>query len=155
MTTNEADRIEKDITLKAPIHRVFAALTDTKEFGAWFGVRLDSGEFAAGSTLRGFITSPGYEHLRFSAVVEAVDAPRFMSYRWHPYAIDPEQDYSQEPTTLVSFELSEVPGGTHLRVIESGFENIPVARRAEAFRMNANGWSAQCKNLEAHLAKAR
>ncbi|MEY4581561.1 MAG: hypothetical protein RL701_6264 [Pseudomonadota bacterium] len=159
MTKNDdqtSDRIEKQIVLKAPIARVFRALTDPTEFGAWFGVRFHSGSFEPGSTLLGKITEPpGYEHLEWTAVVDRVEPPRFMSYRWRPYAIDPGVDYSNEPMTLVSFELSEVPEGTHLRITESGFDGIPSARRAEAFRSNSRGWEIQASHLEKYLASTQ
>ncbi len=146
------DRIEKDIVLRAPLARVWRALTDTKEFGAWFGVKLE-GDFAAGATIRGHITSAGHDHLKIEMQIQKLEPERYFSYRWHPYAVDPSVDYSSEPTTLVEFRLTEVEGGTRLTVTESGFEHIPEARRAEAFRMNEGGWAIQVKNVEAHVAR--
>jgi uncharacterized protein YndB with AHSA1/START domain len=154
MNIDTSDKIEKQIVLKAPIARVFRALTDTREFGEWFKVRLH-GKFEVGATIRGNVTHPGYEHVPFTATVERLEAPHFFAYRWHPHAIDAAIDYSSEPTTLVSFELSEVPEGTLLRVTESGFDHIPIARRAEAYRGNSGGWAQQCSNIEAYLAQAR
>jgi uncharacterized protein YndB with AHSA1/START domain len=145
------DRIEKSIVLRAPRARVWRALADSKEFGAWFGVALE-GAFAEGATVRGNITYPGYEHLTMEVVVERMEAERYFSYRWHPYAVDPKVDYSAEPATLVEFSLAEAEGGTRLTIVESGFDRIPAARRAEAFRMNDNGWSEQIKNVERHVA---
>src|SRR3954452_13837842 len=144
------DRIEKSIVLRAPRSRVWRALADTKEFGAWFGVAL-TGSFAEGATVRGNITYPGYEHLTMEVVVERMQPERFFSYRWHPYAIDPKVDYSAEPATLVEFSLEEAEGGTRLTIVESGFDRIPAARRADAFRMNDGGWSEQIKNVERHV----
>lgn len=149
--TNVPDRIEKQIMLKAPIERVWRAVSDAREFGAWFGVRFD-GAFEPGKAMTGKITSPGYEHVTFNCQIVKLEAPHHFSMHWHPYAVDPSVDYSQEPMTLVSIELSQAPGGTLLRVVESGFEHIPVARRAQAFRMNGEGWAAQCRNIEAYLA---
>jgi uncharacterized protein YndB with AHSA1/START domain len=145
------DRIEKQITLKAPPARVWRALTDAREFGTWFRVKLE-GSFEVGKTARGHITSPGYEHLRMEVAVERMDEGRLFSFRWHPYAIDPKVDYSNEPSTLVEFRLEEVEGGTRLSIVESGFDRIPEHRRDEAFRMNSGGWEAQTKNLERHVA---
>jgi uncharacterized protein YndB with AHSA1/START domain len=145
------DRIEKSLVLRAPRSRVWRALTDPVEFGAWFGVRLE-GDFVPGAQVRGKITIPGYEHLTLDVVVERVDPERLFSYRWHPYAVDPKVDYSGEPMTLVEFRLEDVKEGTRLTVIESGFDRIPAARRAEAFRMNEQGWAAQVKNIERHVA---
>ncbi len=145
------DRIEKAIVLKAPRARVWRALTDAREFGAWFRVALD-GPFTEGATVRGRITHPGYEHLTMEVVVERIEPERLFSYRWHPYAVDPGRDYSAEPTTLVEFRLEDAAGGTRLTVVESGFDRIPAARRAEAFRMNEGGWAEQMLNVERHVA---
>ena len=154
MTQDDTDRIEKQIVLKAPIERVWRAISDAQEFGAWFGVRFETG-FEPGKPIRGKITTRGYEHVTFTAQVERMEAPHHFSMRWHPYALDPKVDYSKEPTTLVSFDLASVQGGTQLRIVESGFSAIPIARRAEAYRMNDGGWRAQCQNIEAYLAQAR
>jgi uncharacterized protein YndB with AHSA1/START domain len=145
------DRIEKNILLHAPKARVWRALTNAGEFGSWFGARLES-DFAVGKPVTGNITYPGYEHLKLEVTVERMDAERLFSFRWHPYAIDPKVDYSQEPTTLVEFRLEEVADGTLLTVIESGFDRIPAERRAEAFRMNDNGWAQQMENIQRHVA---
>ncbi|HEV8608581.1 MAG TPA: SRPBCC family protein [Thermoanaerobaculia bacterium] len=145
------DRIEKSIFLRAPRSRVWRAITNAEEFGAWFGVKLE-GAFAPGARVSGRITTPGYEHLIMDIAIERVDPERLFSYRRHPYAIEPGVDYSGEPTTLVEFRLEDAPGGTRLTVIESGFDRIPVSRRAEAFRMNDQGWAEQLKNIERHVA---
>jgi uncharacterized protein YndB with AHSA1/START domain len=147
----DTDRIEKKIVLRAPRSRVWRALTNAQEFGAWFGVRLESA-FAEGARVLGRITVPGYEHVTLDITIEKVDPERLFSYRWHPYAIDPKVDYSHEPTTLVEFHLDEVAGGTELTVIESGFDRIPLSRRAEAFRKNDDGWAQQVKNIERYVA---
>jgi len=147
------DRIEKTIELKAPPARVWRALTDHREFGTWFRVQLE-GPFVPGQAARGHITYPGYEHLRFEAMVQKMEPERVFSFTWHPYAIDPDQDYSKEPPTLVEFKLQPIAGGTLLRVVESGFDKIPSHRRAEAFRMNEGGWSAQMQNIAQHVAEA-
>jgi len=151
MSVATSDRIEKKITLRAPRSRVWKALTDTAEFGAWFGVKLES-RFVVGESIKGKITHPGYEHLDWEVTVEKMDPEQLFSFRWHPYAIDQKVDYSKEPTTLVEFHLTEVPDGTLLTVVESGFDKIPAGRRGEAFRMNAGGWEAQMTNIERHVA---
>jgi uncharacterized protein YndB with AHSA1/START domain len=153
MDSTGTDRIEKTITLRAPRARVWRALTDAQEFGEWFRVRLE-GKFEPGATLRGFITHPGYEHLRMDITIERLEPERLVSWRWHPYAIDANRDYTREPTTLVTFELVEVAGGTRLELSETGFDQLPPERRAEAFRMNDGGWSAQMVNIERHVAPA-
>ena len=148
-----SDRIEKTIELKAPVSRVWRALTDHHEFGTWFRVRLD-GPFVTGQVSHGQITYPGYEHLRWEAVVQKMEPERLFSFTWHPYAIDPTQDYSGEPSTLVEFTLESTATGTWLRVVESGFDKLPSKRRLEAFRMNDSGWSQQIQNLERHVGQA-
>ncbi len=147
------DRIEKTVELKAPVSRVWRALTDHREFGTWFRVRLET-PFVPGQATRGQITYPGYEHLRFEAVVQKMEPERSFSFTWHPYAVDPNKDYSAEPSTLVEFTLEPAPNGTRLRVVESGFDRIPSERRLEAFRMNEGGWSIQMENVARHLAHA-
>jgi uncharacterized protein YndB with AHSA1/START domain len=146
------DRIERKILLKAPRSRVWRALSDAKEFGDWFGVDFKGKAFVAGKPVQGKITYPGYEHLVMEVLVERVVPERLLSWRWHPAAIDPAVDYSQEPATLVVFELEEGEGGTSLSVVESGFDKIPAERRATAFRMNASGWEEQMRNIEKHVA---
>jgi uncharacterized protein YndB with AHSA1/START domain len=147
----DTDRIEKQILLRAPRSRVWRALTDSAEFGTWFRVQLETG-FAAGQRATGRITYPGYEHLRFEATVERMEAERLFSFRWHPYAVDPEVDYSAEPTTLVEFRLEEREGGTLLTVVESGFDRVPARRRGEAFLRNSEGWAIQLENICRHVA---
>jgi uncharacterized protein YndB with AHSA1/START domain len=148
-----SDRIEKTIEIKAPIARVWRALTDYREFGSWFRVRLE-GPFVAGQVARGQITYPGYEHMRLEAVVQKIEPMRLFSFTWHPYAVDPAYDYSGEPATLVEFTLEETATGTRLHVVESGFDKIPAHRRAEAFRMNDAGWAEQVKNIARHVEQA-
>ena len=144
------DRNEKSIFLRVPRSRVWHAIATPEEFGAWFGVKLE-GAFAPGARVSGRITIAGYENLPMEITIERVEPERLFSYRWHPYAIDPNVDYSSEPTTLVEFRLEEVPGGTQLKVIESGFDRVPASRRAEAFRMNDRGWDGQLKNIERYV----
>ena len=147
------DRIEKSIELKASVSRVWRALTDHQEFGTWFRVRMD-GPFKPGQVARGQITHPGYEHLRWEAVVQKMEPERLFSFTWHPYAVDPNQDYSSETPTLVEFTLQETATGTLLRVVESGFDKLPSKRRAEAFPMNERGWSLQVQNIARHVEQA-
>jgi uncharacterized protein YndB with AHSA1/START domain len=146
------NRIEKRIELKIPVSRVWRALTDHREFGQWFRVKLE-GPFVPGQVSRGRITYPGYEHLKWEVVVQKMEPQKLFSFTWHPYAVDPKKDYSQEAPTLVEFKLEEIPGGTLLLLTESGFDKLPDARRLEAFRSNEGGWTEQMKNIEAHVAK--
>jgi uncharacterized protein YndB with AHSA1/START domain len=149
----EQDRIEKHIELKAPVDRVWRALTDYKEFGEWFRVKLE-GPFVVGEESTGFITWPGYEHLKWTAVVKAIEPMTLFSFTWHPYAIDPAVDYSHEEPTLVEFRLAPTATGTSLTLIESGFSKLPAHRRAEAFMRNDGGWMQQMKNIEIHVGQA-
>ena len=147
------DRIEKRIELSAPIARVWRAITDYREFGEWFRVKLES-PFVPGKVARGQITHPGYEHVVWQATVQTMEPERLFSFTWHPYAVDPAIDYSQETPTLVEFKLEETATGTLLLLTETGFENIPSERRAEAFLRNDGGWSQQMKNIETYVATA-
>ncbi len=149
MTT---DRIEKQVLLRAPRGRVWRAIADAREFGEWFLVKLE-GAFRPGATVRGQITYPGYEHVTMEITVDRMDTERLFSYRWRPYAIDPNVDYSAEPKTLVEFHLEDAPGGTLLTITESGFDGIPAARRDEAFRMNDDGWGQQTENIRKHVER--
>jgi uncharacterized protein YndB with AHSA1/START domain len=148
----DTDRIEKKVVLRAPRSRVWRAIANAEEFGQWFGVKLE-GAFAEGATIRGKITYPGYEHLTMEVLIERIEPERYFAYRWHPYAIDPTVDYSHEPMTLVEFRLDEADGGTLLTIVESGFDQIPLARREKAFRMNEQGWAEQTRNIERHVSR--
>jgi uncharacterized protein YndB with AHSA1/START domain len=145
------DRIEKRVVLRAPRPRVWRAITNAEEFGTWFRVNLE-GPFSEGTTTRGRITHPGYEHVTVDLQVERIDPEQYFAYRWHPYAVDPALDYSAEPTTLVEFHLEETDGGTAVTIVESGFDRIPLARRAEAFRMNDGGWTWCINSLAQYVA---
>ena len=146
------NRIEKKIELKAPLSRVWRALTDYREFGEWFRVKLD-GPFVPGQVSSGYITWPGYEHLKWEAVVQEMEPEQYFAYTWHPYAVDPSVDYSTETPTLVEFRLEKTADGTLLTVTESGFEDVPSERRDEAFRKNEGGWAQQMKNIESYVAQ--
>jgi len=146
------DRIEREIVLKAPRARVWRALSNAEEFGNWFGVGFKGKVFVPGARVEGRITYPGYEHLVMDILVVQVEPERLLSFRWHPAAVDTGVDYSQEPTTLVEFEIKAVEGGTLLRVVESGFDAIPASRRVAAFRMNSDGWDEQMRRIAAYVA---
>jgi uncharacterized protein YndB with AHSA1/START domain len=150
MIETSANRIEKEIVVHAPRAKVWRAITDFREFGKWFQAEMKD-PFVPGALSKGRITHPGYEHLMLEVHVERMEPEHLFSWRWHPYAVDPQQDYSNEPTTLVLFELEEIPQGTRIRVTESGFDSIPLARRSEAFRMNSQGWAAQIQNVARYV----
>jgi len=146
-----SDRIEKTIELKASVSRVWRAVTDHHEFGEWFRVKIDD-PFKPGQVSTGQVTYPGYEHLKWEAVVQKMEPEKLFSFTWHPAAIDAKKDYSKEPSTLVEFRLEKTASGTRLTVTESGFDKIPSERRLEAFRMNESGWEIQIKNIENYVA---
>ncbi|MEO6444047.1 MAG: SRPBCC family protein [Gemmatimonadaceae bacterium] len=149
--TTYSDRIEKQVTFDAPRARVWRALTDVTQFNAWFGVSLSS-PFAPGAEVSGKLNIRNYEHMTLTIWIETMEPERFFSFRWHPYAIEEGVDYSSEPTTLVSFTLNDVGGGTQLTIVESGFDALPESRRAKAFTMNSNGWAGQSENIRKFLA---
>jgi uncharacterized protein YndB with AHSA1/START domain len=159
------DRIEKKILLRAARKRVWRALTDSKEFGSWFGMKFD-GPFVPGAKMRGVIVpttvnaevakaQKEYEGLPFVITIAQMDPERLFSFRWHPHALERDVDYSHEPTTLIVFLLEEVPDGIMLTVTESGFDRIPIARRAKAFTANEQGWGMVVKLIEEYLAHAQ
>jgi uncharacterized protein YndB with AHSA1/START domain len=158
------DRIEKKILLRAPRKRVWRALSDSTEFGTWFGMKFD-GPFTPGVRLRGTIVGTTvdadvakaqkqYEGMPFEITVDRIEPERLFSFRWHPGAVERGVDYSQEPTTLIVFTLQEVANGVMLTVTESGFDQIPLARRAKAFQANEQGWGMVVKLIEKYLAQA-
>jgi uncharacterized protein YndB with AHSA1/START domain len=147
-----SDRIEKTVDLSAPVARVWKAITDHREFGEWFRVKLDA-PFVAGAVSSGHITYPGYEHMLWQATIKAMDEPTLFSFTWKPYAVDPAIDYSDEIPTLVEFRLAPTATGTRLTITESGFDNVPEHRRAEALRMNDGGWAEQTRNIKAHVER--
>jgi uncharacterized protein YndB with AHSA1/START domain len=157
---SSTDRIEKAVLLRAPLARVWRAISAAKEFGTWFGAEFD-GEFVAGTRLTGRImptrvdaeiakSQRPYAGTAFEIRVERVEPMRLLSFRWRPFGVD--ADASGEPTTLVELELEEVAGGTRLMITESGFDRIPPERRAKAFTANEEGWTAQAKLIEKYLS---
>lgn len=161
--STETDRIEKKILLHAPLGRVWRALSDSNEFGAWFGMKFD-GPFAEGATMRGTMVpttvdpevaklQKDFEGFPFEITIDRIEPERLFSFRWHPNAVERGVDYSAEPTTLIVFELREVKGGILLTVTESGFDGIPLERRAQAFTANSQGWAMVVTLVEKYLAK--
>lgn len=148
------DRIEKRIELRAPVSKVWQALTDYREFGKWFCVKVE-GPFIPGQVVRGELTYPGYEHYPWEVVVHKMEPERLFSFHWHPFAMDTKRDYSKETSTLVEFRLEKTEKGTLLLLTESGFDKIPSDRQLEAFRMNDNGWTEQMGNIESYVTKSR
>jgi uncharacterized protein YndB with AHSA1/START domain len=158
------DRIEKKILLRAPRNRVWRALSDSGEFGTWFGVKFD-GPFVPGATVRGVLVTTAvdaevakaqmpYKGMPFEITIEQIEPERLFSFRWHPNAHNPTIDYSAEPTTLVAFTLEQVAEGVMLTVTESGFDRIPLARRAKAFTSNEGGWAMMVKVIEKYVVHA-
>ena len=147
-----SDAIVKQVELKAPVSRVWRAITDHREFGEWFRVDLEA-PFVVGEEARGKVLHPGYEHVTWKATIRTMEPEHLFAFNWRPYAIDPTKDYSAEPYTLVEFRLEPIASGTRLTITESGFDGIPEYRRAEAMRMDDAGWAAQVVNIGNHVAK--
>ena len=147
-----SNTIEKSIDLNAPVDRVWRALTDHTEFGEWFKVKLD-GPFVVGETAGGQITHPGFEHVRWEAKVVTMQKPDLFAFTWHPYGVDKTIDYSKETPTRVEFRLKPKGAGTHLTIVESGFDTVPAYRRDEALRMNDRGWTQQVLNIKSHVER--
>jgi uncharacterized protein YndB with AHSA1/START domain len=159
------DRIQKKILLRAPRQRVWAAISDSSQFGTWFGMKFEA-PFLPGTMVHGQIAptkvddaiaqkQKPYAHLKFEFFVDKIEPERLFSFRWHPYALDPNIDYTKEPTTLVEFVLEDAEEGILLTITESGFDQIPLERRAKAFQANESGWAAQTRLIEAYLANFR
>jgi len=157
-----ADRIEKKILLHAARDRIWHAISDSHEFGTWFGVAFD-GPFTERTRLTGKIVPTAvdaeiaklqepYAGKAFEFSVDRIVPLQKISFRWHPFAVEPDVDYSKEPTTLIVFEINEVAGDTLLTISESGFDQLPIARRAKAFAANDGGWAMQTKLIEKYLA---
>jgi uncharacterized protein YndB with AHSA1/START domain len=150
-TASDTDRIERSILINATRARVWRALSNAEEFGAWFGVNLAGQIFAPGVRARGQLTHCGHEDIVFDALIERIEPEDVLSFHWHPYAVDPAIDYAQEQPTLVTFTLADAPGDAILlTVVESGFDKVPPQRRRQAFEMNSGGWEAQLKNIARH-----
>ncbi|MEE3044211.1 SRPBCC family protein [Thalassospira sp. MIT1370] len=147
-----SNSIEKSIEIKASRSRVWKALTDHRQFGAWFGVDIDA-PFAVGKVSSGKITIEGFTHVPWTSTIKAMEEPGYFAYTWHPYAVDPDVDYSDEPETLVEFWLEETGGQTSVRVRETGFDNLPPHRIADALRANTNGWGFQLENIKKYVER--
>jgi uncharacterized protein YndB with AHSA1/START domain len=159
------DRIEKKVLLRAPLKRVWNALADSTEFGSWFGMKFD-GPFVPGARMRGVIVptkvnadvakaQQKYEGISVEITIEKMEPERLFSFRWHPQAIEPRVDYSAEPTTLIVFVLEQMKEGVMLTVTESGFDQIPLTRRAKAFTANEEGWGMVLKLIEEYFVRAK
>ena len=157
------DRIGKKILLRAPRKRIWHALSDSTEFGTWFGMKFD-GPFVPGAVVRGVIVGTKvnaevakaqkeYEGMSGEITIERIEPERLFSFRWHPFAVERGVDYSAEPTTLIVFTLEETPDGVLLTVTESGFDQIPLERRSKAFTANEQGWTMVLKLIEEYLAQ--
>jgi uncharacterized protein YndB with AHSA1/START domain len=156
------DRIEKQVLLRAPRERVWRAVSDSREFGAWFGAAFE-GPFVQGGRLAGKIvpttvdpeiakSQEPWAGTRFEVAVERLEPPALLAFRWHPYPVEASIDDPSVPTTLVTFRLEDAPGGTLLTITESGFDGLPPDRRAKSFADNDQGWTEQTKLIAKYLA---
>jgi uncharacterized protein YndB with AHSA1/START domain len=149
------DRIEREVVLKTPRARVWRLLCNASKFGEWFGVALKGKSFVPGKRIKGNLTRRGYERIVWDAVIQLMVPERLLSLRWHPYAVRFAYNYSNEPTTLVEFKLTDADDATLLTIVESGFNALPESRREEAYQMNSAGWDEQIKNIEKHVVTPR
>lgn len=151
MAKTTPNHIERSVLIRAPRDQVWDALTDARKFGEWFHVHL-RGDFEPGETITGSVTEKDLHGLQVKMDIGLMDRQRLFSWRWHPGAINPNIDYSREPTTLVEFKLEDGPkGATHLTVVESGFREIPPERRDAAYRLNYEGWGIQMSRIEDYV----
>ncbi|MGP1393879.1 MAG: SRPBCC family protein [Inquilinaceae bacterium] len=142
------DQIVRTIDLKAPVERVWKALTDHEEFGSWFRLSLHE-PFELGEVTFGETRYPGHEGLPFWAEVVVMDEPRFFSFVWPmDESIQPDAPDLDQKVTLVEFTLEPTASGSRLTVRESGFEKLPEERRLQAFRDNQGGWDVQTMNIK-------
>jgi uncharacterized protein YndB with AHSA1/START domain len=155
------DTIRKQVVLKAPRAKVWRAISDSKAFGTWFGMTVD-GPFVAGKTVKGKIAKTQVDaeiakqqepHVGMACdlMIERVEPETLLAFRWHPGA---EPAVPGAPMTLVTFELCDAPGGTELTITESGFDALPLEKRAKAFADNEGGWEAQLKLIAKYLDAA-
>lgn len=160
MTT---DRIEKQILLRAPRERVWHAIADSTQFGKWFGVSVQ-GPFVQGQRVSGRIvpTSVDPEVAKMQEpwtgmacdfYIERVEPMSRLSFRWHPGGEEVSPDAPQDQMTTVTFELKDEPGGVLLTITETGFDRVPLERRAKAFADNEGGWEMQTRLIEKYLAQ--
>lgn len=147
---SETDRITKLVELKAPISRVWKAVTDHEQFGAWFRVKLE-GPFVPGQITSGRITYPGHEGLLWRALVDRMEPEHLFSFSWFPFEVDPGEEFTTGPSTRVTFQLEPTPEGTRLTITESGFDALDDPRALEALRRNSEGWDIQVGNIIAHV----
>lgn len=163
--TDITDRIEKKVLLKASRERVWRAITEAEQFGTWFGVEFE-GDFVAGRLLKCKVATTkvdaeiakqqeAYAGVEFVILVDRIEPMRLFSFRWHPYELEPGSDDTQAPMTLVTFELEDAAGGTLLTITESGFDAVPLDKRAQAFTSNEQGWNTQSRLIEQYLAEER
>ncbi len=150
MIQDSQDRIEKVVDLKAPVARVWSALTDHREFGEWFRVSLD-GPFQVGALTTGRMTFPGCEHMKWESVTEELVEERLFAFSWPPSAIDPDTEYDVGAKVVVEFRLQAIYGGTRLTIVESGFLQFPESKRLEVLRSNQEGWNIQAQHIATHV----
>ncbi|MEE1787532.1 SRPBCC family protein [Streptomyces sp. SP17BM10] len=144
------DSIEREIVIAAPRERVWEILTRAEFLGAWFG----SGA-PAEIDLRpgGRMVFDHGVHGMLPARIEQVERPTEFSYRWSQGA--PGEEPVDGTSTLVRFTLTTVPGGTLLRMVESGFGTLtmPVEAAAARHEQNGAGWDRKLPELALHVEK--
>lgn len=138
--------ITRTVDISAPIEKVWATITEPDLISQWFG---DATEFEAIEGGTGFF---GWNaHGKFRVVVEQVNPPHTLVYRWAHREADTEP--TSRNSTVVRFELSEIDGGTRLGLLETGFEDLADPQTAHA--ENSGGWTAELGDLVAFLQAAQ
>ncbi len=161
MTVSE---IRKRVVLRASRSRVWEALTDSEKFGSWFGCDFDA-PFVAGTRVHGRVVptkvdpevakaQEAYAGMEFEVIVDRIEAMRVFSFRWHPGDEPPDSLNADAEMTTVTFELEDAGDGVLLTITESGFDRVPLERRARVFELNDEGWAAQTRLIERYLSDA-
>jgi uncharacterized protein YndB with AHSA1/START domain len=135
MNTNS---IEREVSIEAPIERVWEALTAADSIGTWFGIGVPA---TIDLRVGGIMVINHGDHGIFNTLIVEVDPPHAFSYRWA--SAFPDEVATKENSTLVEFTLRSSGDGTVLRLVESGFDalDIPVDRPDASFESHSNGWT--------------
>jgi uncharacterized protein YndB with AHSA1/START domain len=147
------DRVEKTIELRAPRSRVWRAISNGKELGAWFGLGMPLelvGDFVPGAQISGTWIIDGREVKEPFCTIEHVEPERALVFRWVPYEVPPGEDHAKHPTTRIEFRLEDIANGTRLTVVESGFSRLPADKQYKR-RENGDGWALQLHAIAQHV----
>jgi uncharacterized protein YndB with AHSA1/START domain len=136
------DRIERTVNLNRAPREVWQALTTAEGLSAWFGERANIDLRPGGAATMTFASGTTV-HMR----VERVEEPAVFAYTWRL----PDLPESDPRRTYVEFTLEPDGDGTLLRVVETGFAQLPVDTRRETYDSHDEGWSQELTELVEHL----